>query len=442
MKAAAVKYPVILTVATLISVILVLIPFHAFLTVWLASHFGHYTALRLWKEVLLAVCALGALYLLLTDIKIRSHTLSRRLVWLIVAYCLLQLGCGLLALRGHAVTAKALGYGLIINTRFLIFFLFCWAAALRTARLHKNWQKLLLWPALVVIVFGLLQALVLPNDFLRHFGYGPATILPFETINHNAYYARIQATLRGSNPLGAYLVVPLSVLSVLIVRGQRNWQRIALLLAGLVVLFFTFSRSAWLGSAIAVGLAVILGAHSAQTRRRLAYLGLAGLVALAGLGLALRHNTRVQNVTLHTESHTTAQQSSNQGHLSALSRGVSDIVHNPFGTGTGTAGPASVYNNHQSRIAENYFLQIGQESGLFGLLLFVLITGGVGYLLWMHRADPLALSLFASLIGLTVINLLSHAWTDDTLAYVWWGFAGVAMAPRAILADRIKPADQ
>ena len=71
--------------------------------------------------------------------------------------------------------------------------------------------------------------------------------------------------------------------------------------------------------------------------------------------------------------------------------------------------------------------------------MFSVIIGGVAYLLWSHRSDPLALSLFASLIGLTVINLLSHAWADDTLAYLWWGFAGVAMAPRAILADRVKP---
>lgn len=442
MKAAALKYPVLSTVATLISVILVLVPFHAFLTVWLASNFGHYTAFRLWKEGVLLGSSLGVLYLLLTDIKIRSHTLSRRLVWLIIAYCGLLLGSGLLALHNHSVTPKALGYGLISDTRFLVFFLFCWMVALRTARLHNNWQRLLLWPAIVVIAFGLLQMLLLPNDFLRHFGYGSQTIAPFETINHNAFYLRIQSTLRGSNPLGAYLVVPLSVLTVLIVRGQRRWQRLVLLLAGLLALGFTFSRSAWLGAAIALGLAAVLGARSASARRRFIYLGLAGVVALAGFGLAIRHNSRYQNVVFHTETNTTAPQSSNQGHASALQAGLRDIVHQPLGRGTGTAGPASFYNNHQTRIAENYFLQIGQEVGLLGLTLFMLITGAVGYLLWSHRADPLALSLFASLVGLSVINLLAHAWADDSLAYIWWGFAGIAMAPRAILADRVKPDEQ
>jgi hypothetical protein len=37
---------------------------------------------------------------------------------------------------------------------------------------------------------------------------------------------------------------------------------------------------------------------------------------------------------------------------------------------------------------------------------------------------------------LTVVNLLSHAWADDTLTYVWWGLAGIAMAQPA---TRINP---
>jgi hypothetical protein len=104
------------------------------------------------------------------------------------------------------------------------------------------------------------------------------------------------------------------------------------------------------------------------------------------------------------------------------------LAHHPLGDGPGTAGPASVYNHgHPARIAENYFIQVGQETGWLGLTLFTLINVGVGYLLWLRRDDPLALSLFASLIGLTLINMLSHAWADDTLAYIWWGLAGIAM---------------
>ena len=51
----------------IIIVILALIPLHAFLSVWLASIFGHYTAIRLWKEYLLAVLTIIALYFFFTD---------------------------------------------------------------------------------------------------------------------------------------------------------------------------------------------------------------------------------------------------------------------------------------------------------------------------------------------------------------------------------------
>lgn len=49
------------------AIILILVPFHAFLTVWFSSFVGHYTLLRLWKEFLLVIVVAGAIYILLTD---------------------------------------------------------------------------------------------------------------------------------------------------------------------------------------------------------------------------------------------------------------------------------------------------------------------------------------------------------------------------------------
>ncbi len=432
MRASALKYSILSITAALVSVILLLIPLHAFLTVWASSLFGHYTAIRLWKEAFLIVCMLGVLYLLATDKKIRSHTLTRRLVWLIVAYGLVNILWGLVAYKHQAVTAKAMGYALIINLRFLAFFLVAWAVALRTSRLHKSWQKLVLVPALVVVAFGLLQVFVLPNDFLNHFGYGPNTVEPFQTINHNSHYVRIESTLRGANPLGAYLVIPISVLAVLIVRGRRDWRYGLFLVASLLTLCFSFSRSAWLGAALSLAVVVAISLRSTYAKRVAIWVGVIGIFFLGGLFVGLRHNARVENLLFHTQTHSAIKTTSDEGHASALRNGLRDVLHQPLGRGPGSAGPASTYNNHPARIAENYYIQIGQETGWLGLLLFLLINAGVAYLLWLRRADPLALSLLASLIGLSFINLLSHAWTDDTLAYVWWGLAGIAMAVSAI----------
>ena len=429
MRASALKYAILLTMANLVMVVLLLMPLHAFLTIWGASIAGHYTIFRLWKEGVLGVCGVGLVYLVIADRTIRGHTLTRLLVWLIVLYEAVTLVWGFVAYQQHDVSLRALGYGLIVDLRFPAFFLITWAIALRTSRLRNHWQGLVLGPAVVVIAFGLLQAFVLPYNFLAHFGYGPQTILPYETINNNIHYLRIASTLRGANPLGAYLIMPISVMAVLIARGQRRWSYALLLVAALVTLYFSFSRSAWLAAAISIGLAVLLGVHSRRVRLWLGGLVGLGVLLAAALLLVLHNNVRFENLVFHTQQHSAVATTSDQNHASALESGLKNLAHDPFGNGPGSAGPASVYNNHPARIAENFYVQIGQETGWLGLLLFLLINAGVGYLLWLRRSDPLALSLFVSLIGLTLVNLLSHAWADDTLAYVWWGVAGIAMAP-------------
>ena len=420
-------------------VIFALVPFHALLTVWLGSVFGHYTAFRLWKEVLLLLSVTGVLYLLITDNKIRVQTLSRRLVWLILAYIGLTFLWGLFAYVQHDIAPKAIGYAFIINTRFLVFFLVVWAVAIRLSRLRSHWQKLLLWPAVGVVAFGLLQIFVLPTDFMRHLGYGPSTIPIIETINSNATYVRIASTLRGANPLGAYLIIPISLLSVLIIRNGRNWKQGIFLVASLVVLFFSFSRSAWIGVALSI-LVLLAMSHLAAKTVKIVTLGLAMLIAIAGItAYLLRDNVHFENLVFHTQDNSQIKVSSNNARANAIKYGLKDMRDDPLGGGPGYAGPASYYNNQKTNIAENYFIQIGQEVGWLGLAMFLLINVGVGYLLWLRRDDPLALSLFASLIGITFINLLSHAWADDTLAYVWWGMAGLAMAPDTRIKTTAEP---
>jgi O-antigen ligase len=282
-----------------------------------------------------------------------------------------------------------------------------------------------------VVVVGLLQYLVLPYDFLKHFGYSAGTIYPYETINHNVNYIRVMSTLRGANPLGAYLVVLLSVLAAMYLRSKKKpvWQILLGVGAGLT-LVLSFSRSAWIGAVLSGFVLVWLLSKTQRARQlMLAAVIVCGLVAV-GILLAFRHNTTFQNTFFHTSDHSTIATSSNQGHESALKSGVRDMLHEPLGRGPGTAGPASVYNDHPGRIAENYFIQIAQETGWIGLGLFVAVNVLIGKTLWHRRDDPLALGLLAALIGVSFVNLLSHAWVDETLAYLWWGLAGIALAQK------------
>lgn len=411
--------------AVLVLIIVVVVPFHAFLTVWAASIFGHYTLFRLWDEVLLMVISLGAAYALLTNRELAGHLFRNRLVWLIAAYALLQIIWGAVAYHFDNVSTKALGYAWIVNLRFLVFFVDVWILAQVVPSLSRGWQRVLLVPAAVVAVFAVLQFAVLPHDFLSHFGYGPDTIYPYETINHNINYIRVQSFLRGANPLGAYLLIPLSAVVVLLARRWRDWKLGLLLAAVLVALFFSFSRSAWIGAVITLA-AIFVATLSRRQWRRVGLVTGVLVVFAVGFMAGFHQDVRLQNYLFHTQQHSQVKATSNQGHASALKSGLSDLAHQPFGRGPGTAGPASVYNNRPARIAENYFIQVGQEVGWLGLALFVAINAWVAYVLWQRRTEPLALALFASLLGITFVNLLSHAWADDTLAYLWWGLAGAS----------------
>jgi hypothetical protein len=426
-----------LILSWIIVAILCLLPFHAFLTVWLASLAGHYTALRLWKEFLLIILVAGGLFVLATDTKLRKEFISSLIAQLIIFYSAITIIWGSVAYALNKVTLKALGYGLIVNLRFLIFFLVVWIIAAKSPLLKRIWPKILLIPAALVVVFGLLQRVVLPYDFLKHFGYSASTIYPYETINHNINYPRIMSTLRGANPLGAYLIVILSALTVLNIKVKKQrWLKAVFIAGSALVLILSYSRSAWIGAL----LSLLMIAWICLKNEQLKIVLLAGALVILLVGAAaawtLRHNAAFENVVFHTQTNSSIKTTSDQGHAAAFKNGLHDVVHQPLGMGTGTAGPASVYNANKARFAENYYLQIGQEVGVLGLATFIAINILVALKLWNYKDEPLAQLLLASLIGITFVNLLSHAWTDDTLAYIWWGLAGIALTP--ILTDRQK----
>jgi hypothetical protein len=421
----------------LILIILALLPFHAFLSVWFSSIIGHYTLLRLWKEVLLIFLSAGAGYILAKDKILRIAAMNSLLIRLTVIYIILTVVWGVAAYAFNKVTLKALGFGFIVNLRFLIFFLIVWTVASKSSLLKRLWLKFLIIPATLVIFFGILQRIVFPYDFLKHFGYGPNTIYPYETINHNINYPRIMSTLRGANPLGVYLILILTALAAVVIKFKRNRLWIgALLITGMIVLVCTYSRAAWIGVILSLFSFGLMSLKRIKVERLLLPAFIVLLISAVALIVILHNNTTFENIFFHTQKHSAVQANSDQGHIAAFKNGIRDVAHEPLGRGVGTAGPASVYNNNNVRIAENYYLQIAQEIGWAGMILFIAINYLVACELWFRRDDMLPRVLLASLIGISFVNFLSHAWTDDTISYLWWGLAGIALAP--IITDRQK----
>jgi hypothetical protein len=349
-----------------------------------------------------------------------------------MAYTLLFFSFAAIVLLRHSVAPTAVYYSLITNLRFVWWLLIVWVISSTNSLLQRNWPKIVLIPASLAVAFGLLQKFLLPADFLRHFGYGPNTIQAVETVDQKLGYRRIQGAVRGANPFGAYLIVVLTTAVAYVRKWRYLWW---LIIPGLVVLFFTYSRSAWLGLIVSL---LFLGWQmlpNQKLKRSLVVVSLVAAIFLVGATWVLRNNNQVQNTLFHSDRQSRSVSSSNAQRASALQKGWQDIQNQPLGRGPGTAGPASAHNTAPARIAENYFLQVGQEVGVLGVGLFIAINLLVVQTLW-RQTTPLSRVLLASLAGITLVNMLSHAWADDTLSLLWWGLAGIALSAPVILKTK------
>lgn len=416
-------------VGIVIAFILIMLPFHEFLATWIGSNFGHYDGVRLWKELLILILIPICIYIGYKTPTLKKWLKNDWLVRLILVYAVLTISLGIWSYKTGRVNKNALGDGVITDLRFPLFFLITAIAAHKATFLKKFWQQILLIPSAIVVGFGILQ-LFLPLNFLSHFGYGSKTIPAYETVDQKVQYHRIQSTLRGANPLGAYLILTISACFIYLKKNM--WLKLILAGLSIIALFFTYSRSAYLGLIISLVALYYLIKLKPKYRKRFVIACACLVVVGAILIVTLRYNSVAENVIFHTSNSSHAATSSNAQRASALKDGLKDVAKQPLGEGPGTAGPASVHNNHPARIAENYYIQIAQETGWLGLILFLAINILIALRLWDKQKDPLASLLLASLLGISFINLVSHAWADDTLSLLWWGLAGIMLTPAII----------
>jgi hypothetical protein len=406
-------------------IIIVILPFHGFLTTWMGSSFGNLLLWRAWKEILLLLAVCISAYLMFADRDLLKKLWQRPVNKLIVGFTIWML-VGTLLFNRDADSALQ---GLTIQLRFGFILIIAQILEHYQRFTRRQLSLLIIIPASVVVAFGLLQMFVLPFDFLENFGYVKnVTIPPYFTVDEQLTNLRIASTLRGPNPLGAYLILPILLLLSYWHKIRPNhvwlygWYALFLITVS-IVLYGTHSRGAWIGLIGAVGVWLLLSLRS-KTRMILFVVGVMSL-AVTGLVLYQQRDTNfVRDVILHDDPEEGGEVSSNQGHYEALKMGLADLRKRPlFGCGSGCAGPASVRNANGAKISENFFIQTAQEGGLIALLLQTTVFIQVGLLLLRHNG-VFERALLASGVGVSIVGLFAHAWADDTIAYLWWGVAG------------------
>lgn len=418
----------------LVSILLVVavgVVVHAPLTVWLGTIWPEQTQyIKAWKEVLMGV-ALVLLIVAAMKRKMVSALLDDRLMQLALIFAGLHFALMAVFQNGLAQA----GAGLLIDLRFVLYFVLVYG----TLKLYPNYRHLFIKAfaagMVVVLVFSVLQQFVLPRNILTHIGYSKSTISPYLLVDENPAFVRINSTLRGPNPLGAYAVIVLGLLAAVAVdsklKQRRVWWMLGVtaLAAGLT-LGASYSRSALIGAVVALTAAVVT-AVSKQYRKYVAW-SLAILAVVVAVGLfVFRSSDFVANVILHDSPTTGASIDSNTGHVSSVVESIGLVTGAPLGYGVGSAGSASLIGN-EPLIIENQYLFVAHEVGWIGLALFVWLFVEIMRRVWHGRKSILAQGVFASGLGLAIIGLFLPVWTDDTVSIVWWGLAAVVVSGREL----------
>lgn len=391
-------------------VLVALMPFHAFLSVWLGQITGHQTAIQAWKEVLLLLLVgLGLVY------AIANRTARARLATapIVLASIFALVAVIVSAASGPTLTTTVFG----IKTDLEFIAPLVLALVVATPAFARQLTTVILAGAALVIGFALLQSTVLPPDFLAQFGYGPDTIPPYLTLDPSVGDYRFGSTLGGPNQLGTYLILPVA-LAVIVAWRRRQWYWLALPTAGLVAAYYTYSRSAWIGMVVA---GFIVALALTPPRQRLLTAIIATVTTSAAAYLAT-----TRQLVFHPAAGDLP--SSDAQHLSSLQNGLSVVLTEPAGHGLGTIGPATLHTTATDAIIENNYLQIAYETSWLGAALFLaLLTATAANLTRRLRTTPLAGAALASLAGVTVAALFLPAWTDTTTTLTTWTAAGAAL---------------
>jgi hypothetical protein len=398
------------------------------ISVGLGSLWPHYILIiKAWAEVGMVIASILLLVLLYK--KGQLKLLKDPLMLLAIAYVLIHLILLAIFWQGK----KASVSGLIIDLRYVVFF----GLTYITIKLYPLYRSLFIKigiaGALVMVIFSILQVTILPADILKYIGYNNSTIVPYLTVDQNHSYIRINSTLRGPNPVGAYTLIVLTLLIAALYRKAVVPKKTRIVMAilavgGVIALWASYSRSALL-AAILSALIVVLTVSYKRIAPRIWVGALTAIIVVILAVFTIGGSTFVSNIFLHDNPNGGSATKSDQGHLSSLSDGAKLVIRQPLGAGVGSTGSASLYTK-SPLVIENQYLFIAHEAGWIGLIAFMVLFVWILKKLWRRKKDWLAIGVFASGIGLALIGLLLPVWVDDTVSIVWWGLAGIALGSK------------
>jgi len=400
-----------------LAIILVMMPFHAFLAISLGSLGIDRTLVQSWKEILILIMSFMWVIYQISKKKLAFKTDAINLLFLSIIFL------SILVSAFIRPGSEALLFGIKTNLVALALFFIAQIPISNRSFLKRNLLWLIIIPGVVVSLLAFFQAFLITPETLEKIGYTAATINPRQIIDGSINFLRSFSTLGGPNQLGAYLLIPLAFSLVYGIR-QKKWFVLLPSLLILSAIVLSFSRSAWIGAIITFSLSVFL---SISKKQKIYFLIISLLVAfIVGGTIAsqIGTNERLQNVLLHGRVFEGRIEGSDQGRLESIAKTTNEVIARPFGHGLGSAGPAS-FRSDNPIIPENWYLQIAYEVGMAGLLLYIFAFAALLGDFIRNRSNNLAIALFSITVGVLVINIFLQAWADSTLVLMMFALYGI-----------------
>jgi hypothetical protein len=278
---------------------------------------------------------------------------------------------------------------------------------------ENKWANRAVWTVAALAVFGMIEVFVI--------GEGPRTVLYLAVGRGGTQDGALDAAFHGqsyswmresSTMFGPLQFAPLCMAALIIWWVySRKLLPGAMIAAGLIC---SVTRSAWLGSAVALSaLAVLMG----QTRRFLQY----GAILLALFIAAIP----LLGLTDYLVSTKTGQDASAQGHQESILDGIQYMAHHPLGVGPGNAGKFALDEGTAFSV-ENSYLTMAAEYGILTALCFVGFMVSVVRTLWRQKTG-LAFVAIGIVLGFGIVMVFAALHDVFPLACWLWFPVGLAI---------------
>jgi hypothetical protein len=309
------------------------------------------------------------------------------------------------------------------------------------------WRRLslaLVGVAVALTVWGLADVYLVPLQWWRDSGvpgwfgdqlgltYHGLSGLPenwvFNTGDENNPIRRLVSGFL--SPLAtAYVLV---IVLLYLVARPRTWWTVT---AGLIVyagLLWTHTRAAYL--ALALGLIVLAVAQRRLLPVSVAIIslvvGIAFVQAFPQIGPSTSY-TPTELVDLRKQGQQnpgvsddplSAGDASTSSHLRNLREGIRTVMHQPLGFGLGNAGVSASRTGVEIKAGESTYTELGVETGIAGLAVFLAWMAGVLVGLWRRSAW-----LSAAWVTMLAIGVQTDVIGVHWIAYVLFALAGAAI---------------